>query len=418
MNTTTKTARLGYIGVGSFISHNHLPNAHRSDVCHIRALCDIDADRLRERGELYQPDYTTDDYRRLLDDDDVDIVIIGTKQDMHAKLACAALEAGKWVLVEKPVGETLAEMEQVVTAAASAPGRLAVGHNRRFAPAVVEAAALMQPLAGPWLIYHRVVNTSLDKAQGFYGDRAKLVYEGCHMFDLANHFIGAYPTAVIASGDGLRNDCVVCEYADGSRFVFLEGSMGSVQFEKESIELFREHSSIHLRDYTDMRVRGFRGEFDRIHAAKPGMPDAFVQDAAKYGNDYVDATRANLAGDAFALDSGDEGWGKLPREEVRRVGMSMEAVDASKRLREQVMQSSMPPSMVWMANKGWYGSLEHFATSFLQGSEPRNADALDATVGCLTALAALESIKSGRKIALRDMPGVTDRLDLSRTVRR
>jgi predicted dehydrogenase len=417
MKTIFQSARLGFIGVGSFISHNHLPNAHRSDVCHIRALCDINAGLLGERAELYQPDYATDDYRRLLDDDDVDIVIIGTKQDMHAQFACEALAAGKWALVEKPVGETLAQMEQVVTAAASAPGRLAVGHNRRFAPAVVDAVKLMRPLAGPWLIYHRVINTSLDKATGFYGERAKLVYEGCHMFDLANHFIGAYPTAVIASGDGLRNDCVVCEYADGSRFVFMEGSMGSTQMEKESIELFREHSSIHIRDFTDMRVRGFRGEYDRIHATKPGMPDVFVEDALTYGNDYVDATRANLTADAFALDTGDEGWGALPREEVRRVGMSAQAVDASRRLRKQVMESDMPPSMVWMADKGWYGSLEHFASSYIQGGEPENADALDATVACLTAMAALESIQSGRKIELRDMPGVTADLDLSRTAR-
>ncbi|MPV89273.1 gfo/Idh/MocA family oxidoreductase, partial [Georgenia ruanii] len=86
------------------------------------------------------------DWRRVLERDDVDLVDICTPGDTHAEIACAALAAGKHVLVEKPMANTLAEAETMAAAAeeAAARGVLSmVGFTYRRVPAVQLARQLV-----------------------------------------------------------------------------------------------------------------------------------------------------------------------------------------------------------------------------------------------------------------------------------
>ena len=404
-------ARLGFIGVGGFISAFHLRYADRSDICHIRALCDIHEGRLAQRTETYGPDYTATDYRELLDDEEIDIVVIGTKQDLHARFASEALEAGKWVLVEKPLGETLEEMDRVVSVADSACGRLAVGHNRRFAPAIADALPLIASAEEPLFVSYRVVHPTPGKDKGFYANREKLLYEGCHMFDLANYLIGAYPSAVFASGDRFRNSCTICEYADGSRFQFLLGTMGSPQLEKESIEIYSDRGSIHLSDFSDLRIRGYKGHHDRLYAMSPGSPPELLEAAETYGNDFLEVLRRNHHADRLYKLGGV--WTTLPLEEVRRVGLPEEAVEISHRLRQAAEGEGIPWD--WLRpNYGHRESLEHFVGCYLNGEEPANSDALDASVACVTAVGAIQSIDTQKRVELQELGGATTHIDLSR----
>ncbi len=86
---------------------------------------------------------TERDWRRLLERDDVDLVDICTPGDTHAEIACAALEAGKHVLCEKPLANSVEEARAMAEAArvAAARGvRSMVGFTYRRVPAVVLAA--------------------------------------------------------------------------------------------------------------------------------------------------------------------------------------------------------------------------------------------------------------------------------------
>jgi predicted dehydrogenase len=89
---------------------------------------------------------TETDWRRLVERDDVDLVDICTPGDTHAEIAIAALAAGKHVLCEKPLANTVAEAEAMVAAAAAAAssGALAmVGFTYRRVPAVTLARSLV-----------------------------------------------------------------------------------------------------------------------------------------------------------------------------------------------------------------------------------------------------------------------------------
>lgn len=79
------------------------------------------------------------DWRELVKRDDVQIVDICTPGDSHAEIAIAALQAGKHVLCEKPLANTVAEAEAMVAAAAAAPGKSMVAFNYRRVPAVALA---------------------------------------------------------------------------------------------------------------------------------------------------------------------------------------------------------------------------------------------------------------------------------------
>jgi predicted dehydrogenase len=90
---------------------------------------------------------TETDWRRLLDRDDVGLVDICTPGDTHAEIAIASLEAGKHVLCEKPLANTVEEAEAMVVAAAAAEARgvqSMVGFNYRRVPAISLARRLVQ----------------------------------------------------------------------------------------------------------------------------------------------------------------------------------------------------------------------------------------------------------------------------------
>jgi predicted dehydrogenase len=110
-------------------------------------LCGRDAGRVGEAAVRLGWQDTETDWRRLVERDDVDLVDICTPGDTHAAIAVAALEAGKHVLCEKPLANSVAEAEEMVAAAARAAGRgvrAMVGFTYRRVPAIALARRLVE----------------------------------------------------------------------------------------------------------------------------------------------------------------------------------------------------------------------------------------------------------------------------------
>ncbi|WP_151524208.1 Gfo/Idh/MocA family protein [Serinicoccus kebangsaanensis] len=94
-------------------------------------------------AELGWADAATD-WREVIERDDIDIVDVCTPGHLHAEVALAALAAGKHVLVEKPLANTVADCERLVAAAAAdGAGRVMLGHNYRRVPALALARDLI-----------------------------------------------------------------------------------------------------------------------------------------------------------------------------------------------------------------------------------------------------------------------------------
>ena len=101
------------------------------------ALCDIRPEALSEALKLL-PDHkvkTYDDYRRLLDNPDIDVVAILTPPYLHKEMTLAALQAGKHVYCEKPMAVTPEDLGEMVQASKRYKPVLQIGAERRYSPA-------------------------------------------------------------------------------------------------------------------------------------------------------------------------------------------------------------------------------------------------------------------------------------------
>ncbi|MEE1753982.1 Gfo/Idh/MocA family protein [Streptomyces sp. SP18CS02] len=112
----------------------------------LTAVCGRDAAAVRDAADRHGWAFAETDWRDLIARDDVQLVDICTPGDSHAEIAIAALAAGKHVLCEKPLANTVAEAEAMVEAAdrARARGQIAmVGFNYRRVPAMAYARRLV-----------------------------------------------------------------------------------------------------------------------------------------------------------------------------------------------------------------------------------------------------------------------------------
>jgi predicted dehydrogenase len=164
------------------------------------ALCGRNEAAVREAAaSLGWEGYETD-YRRMLERDDIGLVDISSSSDTHHEFALAALEAGKHVLCEKPLANTLSEAREMMEAARRAGTVNMVCHNYRRVPAVQLARKFVNEgrigeirhwravYLQDWLLDPRSPLTwRLRKETGGAGPLADL---GSHLVDLAHFLLG------------------------------------------------------------------------------------------------------------------------------------------------------------------------------------------------------------------------------------
>ena len=154
--------RTAVIGVGSLGQHHARNYAEiaKEGTGEFVGVCDAKEETARLIAEKNNCDFFTD-WRDLLGK--VDAVSIVTPTETHAEIACAFLERGVNVLVEKPIAKTLREADLMIEAAKKSGARIMVGHLERFNPAMV---ALRPHVNNPlYFEIHRVSpfpNRSLD----------------------------------------------------------------------------------------------------------------------------------------------------------------------------------------------------------------------------------------------------------------
>jgi len=121
----------GLIGAGA-IGQVRAGALAKTPGCRLVAVADPEPDRARAAGGA--PCFS--DYRRLLDLADVQAVVVSTPPALHEQITLSALQAGKHVLCEKPLANSLAACRRMVEAARQAGRLLATGFNHRYFPAV------------------------------------------------------------------------------------------------------------------------------------------------------------------------------------------------------------------------------------------------------------------------------------------
>jgi len=144
-----ESLKVGVLGTGAVAQLVHIPNCARRRDVELVALADKDPLKSRTLSQRFGVDRVVDT-EELLDDPAVDAVIICTPNHLHEEEAVSALEAGKHVLVERPMALTPEGCRRVVEAARQADRTLMVGMNHRFRPDVAALrASVMSGQLGP-----------------------------------------------------------------------------------------------------------------------------------------------------------------------------------------------------------------------------------------------------------------------------
>jgi predicted dehydrogenase len=128
--------RVGLIGAGRWAGFAHIPGWKRSPLVDLAVVCDIDAEKAEARAKEFDIREYTTDFEKVLSRDDLDVVDIVTRDDQHELLTFAALEAGKHVLVEKPVAHKYEDVLRAHSLAQSKGLKTKVGLTFRYAPAM------------------------------------------------------------------------------------------------------------------------------------------------------------------------------------------------------------------------------------------------------------------------------------------
>ena len=236
--STLNVGMIGYAFMGAAHSHAwrtaprffDLPLAPR-----MTALAGRDPERVAAAATKLGWDSSETDWRRLIERDDIDLIDICVPGNLHAEIAIAALEAGKHVLCEKPLANSVEEAEQMTAAAeaAKARGALAMcGFSYRRTPALSLAKRLVESGAlGPirhvraqylqdWLTDENAPLTwRLDKSKSGSGSLGDI---GAHIIDAAQWVAGANVTGVSA-----MLETFVKERPVGGDFVGLGGHGGT-----------------------------------------------------------------------------------------------------------------------------------------------------------------------------------------------
>jgi len=131
MSPHTKSVRVGVLGTGAIAQVSHLPILSRMRGVELVGLADADRAKAKTIAQRFGVPRVAASAEELLGWDDLDAVVICTPSHLHQEHAIAALEAGKYVLCEKPLALTSAGAEQIL-ATPGADQRLVVGMNQRF----------------------------------------------------------------------------------------------------------------------------------------------------------------------------------------------------------------------------------------------------------------------------------------------
>ncbi|HWS52652.1 MAG TPA: Gfo/Idh/MocA family oxidoreductase, partial [Pyrinomonadaceae bacterium] len=197
---------VGVIGCG-YWGPNLIRNFAESEAAELRWVCDRDARRLEKVARRYPAARATADCGELFDDPRLDALVIATPVATHYPFARRALEAGKHVLVEKPLTASAREAEELIALAERRGLTLMVDHTFIYTGAVRRIKELVAAGEVGDLLYFDSVRINL----GLFQHDVNVVWDlAPHDLSIMDHVVGRTPTALTATGSchiepGLEN---------------------------------------------------------------------------------------------------------------------------------------------------------------------------------------------------------------------
>ena len=294
---TTGAASIAFVGSGNYATAVLIP-AFKDAGARLKVVASSGGVTGVHAGRKFGFESTTTDTDGVFTDPDVQAIVLSTRHDTHADMACKALRAGKHVFVEKPLAlkhEELGQIEQAI-AEGTRNGRapmVMVGFNRRFATQVQKVKSLLKGVTGP-KSFIMTVNAGAIPAEHWTQDRevggGRIVGEACHFIDLLRFLAGSAITGHrVSVMDTKTRDTVSIElsFADGSIGTVHYFANGCKAFPKERLEVFAAGRVLQLDNFRKLTGFAWPG-FTKMNLWKQdkgqkACASAFVQAVASGG---------------------------------------------------------------------------------------------------------------------------------------
>lgn len=245
---TANLVRLGVLGAGLFANATLLPTLKKVDGIELVGIASAGGLHAQHAAKKFGFAYASSSADEIINDPNVNTIAILTRHNSHADLVIKALEAGKHVLVEKPLAINIEQLDQITEPLKSNHQSLiSVGYNRRFAPLALQLASHFAHRTEALYAHYRV-NAGYLPLNHWTQDPeiggGRIIGEGCHFIDFITFLVGAAPVSVNAAA--LPDNGKYSEDNVSMTFTFPDGSIGVVDylangdksFPKERVEVF------------------------------------------------------------------------------------------------------------------------------------------------------------------------------------
>ena len=139
MKKESRLLRIGVLGCGPIAQFAHFDACRKARNAELYAICDVAEDLLAKMAAIHNPRVTYRSYDDMLADPQVEAVVVAVADQFHVPLCLKAIAAGKHLLVEKPLGTSIEECEELRGKLRASKLVLQVGNNRRFDPGIAFA---------------------------------------------------------------------------------------------------------------------------------------------------------------------------------------------------------------------------------------------------------------------------------------
>ena len=284
---------VGIIGAGSFTQDMHLPNLEKlKDIFNIYAICSKIGGETESLARRYKAHVATTDYKQILNNENIEMVLVSTRHNLHAKIAVDALKAGKAVFVEKPMALNDSELFELKKIIEKTKKPYIVGFNRRFSPYSARIKSIIKNRTSSLLINYRMNAGYIPKEHWVHGEEGggRNIGEACHIYDLFNFFtdsefysISAYSITPL-SEQYLINDnfSATIKYKNGSVCNLVYTSMGSKVAPKEQMDIYFDGKNLYLNDFKELYLYD-----ERIKLLNKGIQDKGHLNELKIFGEYI-----------------------------------------------------------------------------------------------------------------------------------
>jgi predicted dehydrogenase len=254
------------VGAGGIARWAHMPVLEKVPGVKMRAMYSTNGARAKTYAMRYHAEYCCTDYNEVLADPNVDLVLVVSRNQHHARQSAQALRAGKHVFVEKPMALTVDECRDVLSAVQESGKSLTVGFNRRFAPYYLEVKSALARRSSPAVINCRVnspgISGSYWMADPSIG--GAILGEACHFVDLMYWLLESEPVSVSAYSLPTDTEEPIGQNNIAASFLFADGSIGNLTYctvgsktsGGERVEVFAQGVGVITENFKKLAING------------------------------------------------------------------------------------------------------------------------------------------------------------------